>query len=86
MSKAGRRPGRPSDRPEYPAIEARIGEDPARYLYEPDETTFAVIRGINDETRLDCWFAIEEDLGPRKEVLVALNDRREAIQDGDGDE
>ncbi|MDZ7850056.1 MAG: hypothetical protein U5K70_04320 [Halodesulfurarchaeum sp.] len=86
MSKAGRRPSTADDRPRVPAIAARIGEDPAKYLHEPDETTFALIRGIDDETRLDCWFAIEEDLGPRPEVLAVLNKRREALKDGDRDE
>ena len=79
MSKTGRRSASDDDRPRYPAIAKRIGEDPARYLADPNETTYAVIRGITDETRLDCWFAVEEDLGPREDVLAALNDRRKAI-------
>ena len=63
MSKARRRGSTGKDGPEYPAIEARIGENPARFLVYPDETTYAVIRGIEGEKRLDCWFAIEEDKG-----------------------
>ena len=86
MSKAGHRGSTGKDVPEYPAIEARIGENPARFLVDPDETTYAVIRGIEDVKRLDCWFAIEEDLGPRKEVLAALNERREALSAGETDE
>ncbi|UWG46564.1 hypothetical protein HSRCO_0265 [Halanaeroarchaeum sp. HSR-CO] len=83
MSKAGRRLDVEDDeRPRYPAIAKRIGEDPARYLAEPDKTTYAVIRGITDGTRLDCWFAVEEDLGPREDVLAALNERRAAIREG----
>lgn len=83
MSKTGRRTASDEDRPRYPAIAKRIGEDPARYLIDPNETTYVVIRGITDETRLECWFAVEEGLGPRKDVLAALNERREAIREGE---
>lgn len=75
-----RRSSTDNEGPRYPAIRTRIDEDPARYLADPDETTYAVIRGIEDEMRLDCWFAVEEDLGPREEVLTVLNERREAIR------
>lgn len=79
MSKASRQGT--MDYPEFPDVQEEIGENPARYLLEPNETTYAVIRGISDPDRLDAWFRVEEELGPRKKVLQALNDQREAIRE-----
>ena len=45
----------------FQSIEQRLGEDLARLLVDPDKK------------RLDCWFAVKEDLGPRENVLAALN-------------
>lgn len=73
-----------SDRPQYPDIAEAIGEDPARYLHQLDETTFAGIRGIVDEDVLDAWFEVEVELGPRKKVIAALNARRAALETGGG--
>ena len=73
-------------RPQYPRIQAEIGEDPARFLHEPNETTWARIRGIVDLEVLDAWFEVETDLDPRREVIRALNQRRAALQDGESDE
>ena len=76
---SARRAAHRSDRPRYPDVQAEVGEDPARYLHQLDETTFARIRGIIDEDVLDAWFEVETDIGPRKEVIAALNARRAAL-------
>jgi hypothetical protein len=81
---SARRSSHRSDRPRYPDIQAEIGEDPARYLHHVDETTFARIRGIADSAVLDAWYSVEEDIGPRRRVIAALNARRAALDDGDG--
>lgn len=73
-----------SDRPTYPELEEEIGEDPARYLHDPDETTWARIRGIVREDVLDAWYEVETDLGPRRRVIRALNQRRKVL-DGSGE-
>lgn len=76
-----------SDRPRYPGLVEEIGEDPASYLHQLDETAFARIRGIVDEDVLDAWFEVEVELGPRKKVIAALNARRAALnEDGGGED
>lgn len=79
--------GRPSandgDRPTYPEVRERIGEDPARYLVDPDMTTWARIRGIATEDVLEEWLAVEEELGPRRKVVKRLNQRRRELDAGE---
>ena len=75
-----------SNRPRYPDLVEAIGEDPARYLHQPDDTTFARIRGIVDEDVLDAWFSVETDLGPRRKVIAALNARRAALDEDGGED
>jgi hypothetical protein len=69
------------DRPQYPDLAEEIGEDPARYLHDPDMTTWARIRGITSERVLEAWFTVEEDLGPRRDVVKRLNQRRQELAD-----
>jgi hypothetical protein len=83
MSEYGRPTATSGDRPSNPDIKDRIGEDPARYLVDPDMTTWSRIRGINSEDVLEAWLSVEEDLGPRRKVIKRLNKRRRELQEAD---
>lgn len=74
---------RTTDRPSNPAIKAEIGEDPARYLADPDMTTWARIRGIASDDVLEAWYDVEEELGPRRKVIKRLNQRRRELTEAD---
>lgn len=83
--------GRPSasntdSRPQYPHVEEEIGEDPARYLHNPDMTTWARIRGLETDREINAWIQVEEDIGPRREVMKRLNQRRAELREQTEDE
>lgn len=77
--------GETTSREEYPEIEERIGEDPARFLDKPLlrgessplQLAFARIRGIQDPEVLSTWADVERDLerGPRDRVVNAIKQR-----------
>jgi len=83
MSEYGRPTATSGDRPRYPEVAEQIGEDPTRYLHDPNMTTWARIRGINSEDVLEAWLSVEEDLGPRRKVIKRLNKRRRELQEAD---
>lgn len=85
MTASSRRPGQTADRPTYPSIEDKIGEDPARYLHDLDQTAFSRIRGIQDEETIDAWVRVEADLGPRKPVMAALYQQRARLGGDDSE-
>lgn len=79
----------------------RLGENPARFLVEEididtgagtsGELIFARIRGIETRELVDYWEGVErwlarrEDREPRDDVLEALQERREKLEEqGDG--
>lgn len=77
-----------SDRPTYPDIAAEFGEDPARFLDNPTGDgvpglAFARIRGIESLDLLRKWFAVETDLGPRRDAIAALNQRQRQLEQSD---
>lgn len=73
---------RTTDYPAFPDVVAQIGEDPARFL--SDETGLDPkprIHAIYDKDVLDLWFQVEEQLGPRPEVMKELNWQRRCIDE-----
>ena len=87
------------NRPRYPAVEAEIGEDPARFLWtrstdgrdtgqgDSPELALAMarIRGIRSPATVQAWINVEADLdiGPRKHIIAALNRRKSALDEID---
>ena len=80
--------------PPFPGIEARIGENPARWLDQeliergPSHTdvtnqsmVIARIRGIDKIGVVNAWIQVERELdrGPRKPVIGKLEQRRDEL-------
>lgn len=70
-----------SDRPAFPEVRERIGEDPARFL-ATDLDESPRIQGIQSEAVLDEWEYVETELpeGPRDGILRQLEARRQQLQ------
>lgn len=80
------KPAAKVDRPEFPALVEDIGEDPARFLYDPDDQrvdlALARIRGIDYVQVLNAWLAVERRVnGGRPEVTSAIEARREILEE-----
>jgi hypothetical protein len=68
------------DRPSYPELESKHGEDPARILYS-DMDPRPRIRGIQSLALLRAYVEVEGDREePRKHVIAAINQRLQAVQ------
>lgn len=86
MTPHGRPTATDEDRPQYPGLADEIGEDPARYLHNPDMTTWARIRGLETDREINVWIQVEEDIGPRRTVMKRLNQRRAELREQHADE
>lgn len=78
----------PVDRPTFPELEDRIGEDPARFLYtdgfgENDrQLILARIRGIDFIESVNAWIAVERRLtGGRSAIIDALEERKAYLEE-----
>lgn len=73
-----------ADRPRYPEYEDQFGEDPARFLWSPSgdvpRLAIARIRGIVDPDLLDAYQDVEVEIGPRRSVIAALNEREDELE------
>lgn len=66
----------------YPFIRQRIGENPARFLSEnTDLNPVPRIRGIKSFDVIDAWFEVEQDIGPRREIVKHLNRQRRYLEE-----
>lgn len=82
------------DREQFPAVEERIGEDPARFLDYPEDPdrlrlAYARIRGIDRQEVIVEWLRVERELerGPRETVIGWIQERnRELVERGDRDD
>lgn len=72
---------RDTDRRRYRNIEAKYGEDPARFLAEGlDLDPRPRIRGIESLELLQKWQEVELEVGPRKAVIAAINARKDELE------
>lgn len=84
------------DYPEFPAIEAEIGYNPAKWLHTQSEsglksgigqtpevaTAMAIVKGIDDPKEIAYWLHVEKRTRDRQHVKKKLNQRRLAIKHG----
>lgn len=68
------------NRPSYPGVKARIGEDPARYLASSMDVSTR-IRGIADLGVVNGWLQVARDLDVGQEVIEQLERRRSYLID-----
>lgn len=68
------------DRPEYPRIQKRFGENPARFLDSGMDPT-PRIRGITDLGLANCYVQVARDLDCRRRVIEACERRRDYLVD-----
>lgn len=74
------------NRPTFPALVEDIGEDPARFLHDPDDEkedlAVARIRGIDYVQVLNAWLAVERRLnGGRANIIRAIETRRQYLEE-----
>jgi hypothetical protein len=62
------------------------GEEPARFLARPVPSSLrtikARIRGIETVDEIEQWTACEAAIGPRQDVIAALNQRKAELANG----
>jgi len=82
--------GEDLDRPEFPNLVEKIGDDPARYLYDrPRWVALARIRGLRTFEAVAAFRAVELNLArqkdvleePRDWVLAALAERKAQLEE-----
>lgn len=85
-----------ANNPDFPAIKAEIGYNPAVWLHTRSQsgldtgqgqtpelaTAMAIVKGIDDPEELAYWFQVERRCRDREHVIRKLDERRRAITHG----
>lgn len=71
-----------SDRPTFPALRERLGEDPARYLCA-DLSPWPMLRGMEERERAAAWLAVARNVGADSRVIDALETTVERCREGE---
>ena len=68
------------DIPEYPTLEARLGENPARFLCS-DMSPWPILRGIEDFERSSAYLAVARAEDCDERVVEALEQLVEQLRE-----
>lgn len=74
------RPDSGPSRPEFPDLQEKIGEDPARYLSDQtDMSPWPRLRGISSEEEAAAWLAVARSLESSSKIQTYLEQRKDQL-------
>jgi hypothetical protein len=68
-------------RPQFPDIQQRIGEDPARYLSsQTDMSPWPRLRAITSHEVASAWLAVARSVGASSKIQTFLQERKDELE------